>query len=207
MNLLKGLSFLVSIIVRLAQLRVKRENSLGTGWNANEAGEFVKVVPDYNETQMWSRPVPSCPVCRSTLFCWHCDPFGIGMDDTQMTLIEVCDLDGERGSVSIAVRRLKRIRCTSAIWELNNVRRRLGRKCNEAVSRKTLGAGRYLRDNRRYIVAEGEREQQEIHETQMMRLGENDEQVEEWRDDFETWPTFAEQIRSTPRFNRHQREW
>lgn len=208
MNLNNGIMFLLSLLVKAVQLRVERELSLGAGWNANETGEFVKVVPDYNETQMWSRPVwIKCPVCRSTLHCWHCDPEAITKDDTQMTLIEVCDLDGERGSVSIAVRRLKRIRCYDAIWSWSNNLRSLGRKCDDSVSKATEQAIDNLSRYGALIRAEGVKEQQEIFETQMIRMGEHDDTIEDWRVDFEQWGSFAEQTRSMSRFGGHQRGW
>lgn len=61
-------------------------------------------------------------------------------------------------------------------WNANGTNM-LFKLCNETVSRRTVGAASYLRDNRRYIIADGEREQQEIFETQMARLGEDDIEV------------------------------
>ena len=161
-----------------------------TPWNAIGTNMLVKFRIDYNETQMWSNPC----YCED---CFYAGPF-----DTQMTLVEVCDLNGDRGSVTIAARRLKRVRCANSI-----AARQTERKCNEAVSARTERAIDTFHRHGAEIRADGEREQQEIFETQMMRLGENDELVEDWRDDFETWLTFAEQIRSFPRYNRHQRSW
>jgi len=157
-----------------------------------------KVKPDYNETQMERK---SC--------CYDCAVQGFGYE-TGIKLVDAADWDGESGSVTIAARRLRRNRYViearleaaliMSAWESEFY-------CDDSVAKRTNNAIETLADRMYLIQQEGEQEQQEIFETQMMRLGEHDEMVEEWRDDFETWPTFAEQLRSAPRFNRHQRGW
>lgn len=204
MNIENAVTFFLNLLLQAVQLRAERADNLNQGfcgpvWNANETGEFSRVMVDYNPDD---KRKESGDFCYS---CVYCDPNGYNANDTQMLYLDRCDSDGETGSVTLASRRLRRARKVNTY--LAKVSADLERKCNEAVSTRTERAIDTLVTYGKEIRAEGVREQQEIFETQMMRLGENDDQVEDWRDDFETWPTFAEQIRSMPRFNRHQRSW
>lgn len=177
MNFDNGIMFLLSLLGAAVQLRVERKLSLGNGWNANEAGQFTKIISDYNETQM-----NLDHVC-----CFDCTWASEQNGETQMTLVEAADLDGETGSVSIAIRRLKRIRCYDTIWSWKNNLRSMGRKCDEAVAARTERAIDTLHRYGKVIRAEGEQEQQEIFETQMLRLGEHDTQIEELESERFTW--------------------
>ena len=167
------------------------------GWtldlDRNGLNCLTKTVPDYNETQM-AREVSSCG--------WHYM--------TGETLLERADREGETHSVSIASRRLRRQRARIAA-QLQRAALKPSLPttwtCEDSVSVSTGLAIDTLSRYGSVIRAEGEIEQQEIFETQMMRMGEHDTDIMEWRDDFETWPTFPEQLRSKPRFNRHQRSW
>jgi len=207
MNLDNMVLWFVSVLAQLVRLRVERADNLNQGfcgpvWNANETGEFTRVMVDYNPDDKRKESGLFCPSCV------YCDPNGYYANDTLMTYLEACDAGGETGSVTLASRRLRRARKVNAFNVMQANRDLLAeRKCDEAVSKRTARAASYLKRDRLLIQAEGRDEQQEIFETQMMRMGEHDTQVEDWRDDFETWPTFNEQIRSMPRFNRHQRTW
>lgn len=208
MNIENAVTFFLNLLVKAVQLRAERADNLNQGfyhavWNANETGEFSQVTGDYNPDD--TRKVSTDYWCAG---CVYCDPNGETANDTQMGYLDACDFEGETGSVTLASRRLKRARQINAVAAKgNNGKTIVGRKCDEAVSARTESAIANLVTYGKEIRAEGIMEQQEIFETQMMRMGEHDVDVMEWRNDFETWPTFGEQIRSYSRFNRHQRGW
>jgi hypothetical protein len=184
--------------------------SVHEDWDLSEYGTniLVKVKTDYNETQMQRKLPPLC--WYQDCYCDNCYDFHHGNAiETGMRLVDAADLDGETGSVTLAYRRLNRVRAANSIAARReaNPLAWAARKCDEAVSKRTDRAIGNLDTYGALIRQEGNEEQQEIFETQMMRLGENDELVEDWRDDFETWPTFNEQIRSYSRLYRHQLVW
>ncbi len=182
--------FLSDILVHATQLRVERHNSLNLQewtdicgcchdfaifdrWNANEAGEFIQIRPDYNETQ-----TTPCD-CGSA-----CGYEGL--------LVNEADMNRERGSVTIARRRLKVSRMfieNRFLYQLvNTPRQDVERKCTESVSAATERAIVALAD-RYYLMQDGEREQQDIFEAQMIRLGDLADEIEEWEQEQLTYCT------------------
>jgi len=169
----------MDMVALLVQLRLTRQDGLNwrdtsfvsfDNWHANETGQFYKVVKDYNETQM-NYELSSCG--------WRYP--------TSETLVERADREGETGSVTIASRRLKRSRLRQEnrflLVQFIFPRQDVERKCSHSVSAATERAIVALSDRHYTIQHEGEQEQQDIFEAQMIRLGDLDMEIEEWEHD------------------------
>jgi hypothetical protein len=177
---------------------------------------LTKIVPDYNETQMQYETCKYGQAC-----CYRL---------TGIKLVEAADWEGERGSVTIAARRLRRIRHFTEArfgFELlrNGIGREMGRNCGAKDAKRVDKAINTLseihttykkdgtqvnRTGRQLIINEGEREQQEIHEAQMIRLGDDVDQIAEWREERFECVSFNEAIRDysyRSRFSRHMKQW